>query len=209
MTWKDYIKLPEFFRISGKEVDEFLSVFDWDNGITLDVGCGYKNVTRSIQNLGGKVITLDMEKSFKPDIIADAKSLPFKNKSIDFLISDGLLEHFDDDDVLKILKEEDRVYRRRVINMMPKNVWWNRILEWVQRTPNVFWRDKVEWNIVFCFVFRACVIGTRSMKRLYAFAIAPMENLHARQTRHAQTEEETKDEGEEKAGNLSVLWEDN
>ena len=122
------IKIPEFLSMSRKELDGFFSNFDW-GGIILDSGCGYKRITQSIEKLGGKVITLDNDKSLRPDIIADARFLPFKNKIIDMLITDGLIEHFDEMDLVRIILEEARVFKKIVINIVPKDTWWNKVLE--------------------------------------------------------------------------------
>jgi SAM-dependent methyltransferase len=174
--WDNYPKIS----ISRKEVDDFISIFEW-NGITLDLGCGYKRISEKISSLGGKVFTLDRERKFRPDILADVKHLPIKNKSVDFVVTDGLLEHFNDDDLIRVLKEEERVFKRRVVNIMPKNIWWNRLLEFFQMTPKVYWKDKDEWNIVSALVFSNVLIGFRGLRRLYVFIISPFtleERIH-------------------------------
>jgi hypothetical protein len=56
---------------------------------------------------------------------------------------------------------------------MPKKIWWNRLLELFQMTPKVYWKDKMEWNIVFAVVFRNVLIGFKGLRRLYVFIISP------------------------------------
>jgi hypothetical protein len=177
MSWKKYIKLPNFLRVSSKEVNEFLKLFEWNNGTILEEGCGYKNITKNIENLGGRVITLDIEKAYKPDVIADARFLPFKDRSINYLITDGLLEHFENKDLAKILSEEQRVFNHIIINIIPTNSWWNRILEHFQGTPKVYWRDKIEWQFIFAVAVKSSmknfIVGTTYLKRLNIFTIMP------------------------------------
>jgi SAM-dependent methyltransferase len=169
-------KPPEWMSISREELDSFFAHFNWKDGITLDMGCGFKRVSKTIEKLGGKVITLDIDQCFKPDIKADAKFLPFKDNSIDFLITDGLLEHFDGDDLTRIIKEEGRVCKKRVVNIIPKNVWWNRILEHIQGTPKVYWKSKFKWNMIFAeLLFDVGLIGTASLRRLSIFVTVPLQ----------------------------------
>jgi SAM-dependent methyltransferase len=50
-----------------------------------------------------------------PAVCGDALSLPFGDRSIDIAVCSQLLHHFRDDDAVRLLRELDRVARRRVI----------------------------------------------------------------------------------------------
>jgi len=173
-------KIPEWLSISRRGLDNYFSNFIWRGNI-LDMGCGYKRVSESIKKLGGKTITLDIEKKYRPDVIADARHLPFKDNSIDTIITDGLLEHFDKSELGKIISEEIRVFNNRLINIIPKDTWWNRILEYLQGTPKVFWKKKVEWQFIFSVNLMSklnnFLAGTTSLKRLHIFTIVPFRSI--------------------------------
>ena len=173
-------KIPEWLSISRKELDDFFSNFIWRGNI-LDMGCGYKRVSESIKKLGGKTITLDIEKKYRPDVIADAKHLPFKDNSIDTIISDGLLEHFDKSELGQIISEEIRVFNNKLINIIPKDTWWNRVLEYFQGTPKVFWKSKVQWQFIFSVnlmnELSNFLAGTTTLKRLHIFTIVPFKSI--------------------------------
>jgi ubiquinone/menaquinone biosynthesis C-methylase UbiE len=60
---------------------------------------------------------LDLKAEFiKSNVL---NKFPFKNKSFDCVFSSGLLEHFNDKEIIKILKESKRVSRKLVISLMP------------------------------------------------------------------------------------------
>lgn len=54
-------------------------------------------------------INLDMDKSQKPDIVADAEYLPFKDNSFEIVYASGIIEHFPHTKTKKVLKEWRRV----------------------------------------------------------------------------------------------------
>lgn len=47
------------------------------------------------------------------------KKFPFKDKSIDWIFSSGLLEHFNDEEIEQIMKESSRIAKKGVITLVP------------------------------------------------------------------------------------------
>lgn len=86
-------------------------------GHILEVGAGKAWLSQLLRTEGWKTVALDLD----PDIVranfhkvnnyilGDVYKLPFKDKSFDVIISCGLVEHFDLNDVQKIVSEMFRV----------------------------------------------------------------------------------------------------
>jgi predicted SAM-dependent methyltransferase len=68
--------------------------------IALDIGCGERKVAFE----GYKVMTVDVRPEINPDYVADAKSLPLDDESIDLIYSSHVLEHFGRNDVGEVIK---------------------------------------------------------------------------------------------------------
>jgi ubiquinone/menaquinone biosynthesis C-methylase UbiE len=95
----------------------------------------------------------------------DAENLEFEDGSFDLVVSDGLLEHFENPE--KVLFQQARVTKKYVVNFIPKSTFLNKILEILQKTPQVFWRSKQEWVSLHEKYFKQ--VETRELKRLWAF----------------------------------------
>lgn len=61
-------------------------------GKILNVG-GSRGRSKLYLSSGVKVITVDINKKFKPDVVADVQKLPFKNNTFDLVIALELFEH--------------------------------------------------------------------------------------------------------------------
>lgn len=70
----------------------------------LEIGCGEKKVF-------GDSIALDIRKTSKVDVIANAQNLPFATNSLDHIYCDQVIEHFSHRDVGDVLREWARVLR--------------------------------------------------------------------------------------------------
>ncbi len=150
--WEKYLKLPEFLRVSGNDVEKtLLGIGLKKGGKVLDIGCGYGRISSFLKDQGFDVTAIDkddkMVESTKTlgirSFSMDATNIKFKKDSFDLVVTDGLLEHFKNPD--PILKEEKKVTKKYVVNFIPQDTKINRILEVIQRTPGVYWRTREYW----------------------------------------------------------------
>ena len=148
MNWSNYLKIPNFLRISGKDVENVLLNLKLRKGSkVLDVGAAYGRISIFMRDMGYEVVPLDRdanmvkflkEKGFDA-VLMDARHMRFKNNSFDLIITDGLLEHFKNTkDIEKTIREEIRLSRKLVVNFVPSNIFINSILEKVQRVPKEY-----------------------------------------------------------------------
>ena len=95
----------------------------------LDVGTGLADIPAAISRLartrGASVMTIGLDEAF--DLLKTASghlttamrgsalSLPFRDHSVDVVMCSQLLHHFADEDLARIIRELDRVARRRVV----------------------------------------------------------------------------------------------
>lgn len=54
-------------------------------------------------------------------VVADAFNLPFKGSSFNFCFSQGFFEHFENNDIKRLIKEQTRITRRLVIFNVPSD----------------------------------------------------------------------------------------
>lgn len=87
----------------------------------LDVGCGLGILVRRLRKDGIEAIGVDFasilkEKFWGKDelyfLIADAKQLPFKDKSFDLVFSSDFFEHIPEEEIDIVLKEMQRVGKK-------------------------------------------------------------------------------------------------
>ncbi|MEM4213736.1 MAG: class I SAM-dependent methyltransferase [Candidatus Methanomethylicaceae archaeon] len=71
--------------------------------LTIDIGCG--------DNKRGD-IGVDIRKTRCVDIIADARFLPFKTESFDYVFSDQVIEHFSHREIKNIMLEWIRILKK-------------------------------------------------------------------------------------------------
>jgi len=95
----------------------------------LEVGTGSGNLSIFLSHLSYNVVSVDNNDSvlriaqhnnanYKGEVTfkkADAFNLPFDDDSFDVCFSQGFLEHFADDDIRKLLREQLRVSRKVVL----------------------------------------------------------------------------------------------
>lgn len=70
----------------------------------LDIGCGEKKRAGAIG--------LDLRRTVSPDVIADARMLPFRDELFDFVFSSHVIEHFSHREVTGVLAEWVRVLKK-------------------------------------------------------------------------------------------------
>jgi len=79
----------------------------------LNIGCG-ENKEISFLNLNEECeqVNVDVRPEVSPDIICDARVLPFEDSSFDIIYSSHTLEHFGRNEIFKTLKEWYRVLKK-------------------------------------------------------------------------------------------------
>lgn len=86
---KSYLFIPKMlFRKSIRELGYVV------RGKTLDIGAGLKPFQGYFES--SEYITLDMDRSLKPDIIGSILALPFPDQSLDSIVCLEVLEHIPD-----------------------------------------------------------------------------------------------------------------
>lgn len=83
----------------------------------LEIGVGNKTVSDYLKKIGIKVTTCDFDKNLKPDVVADARKLPFKKDSFDIVLCAEVLEHIPLRDFKRALEEIKRVGKSAVITL--------------------------------------------------------------------------------------------
>ncbi len=170
--WDSYVKLPEFLRISGKDVEETLMGLGLEKGAkVLDLGCGYGRIAVLMKEKGFDVLGVDSSQKMVDNAkgkfdcaLMDAEHLKLEDNSFDLVLTDGLLEHVEKPE--KILSEEFRVSRRWVVNFIPQATLFNKIMEVPAGSPKVFWRTPEYWLEKHNAHGKT---GHRKLKRLDAF----------------------------------------
>ena len=150
MSWNKYLKIPNLFSPSRKEVDTVL--LSYGPCSVLDVGAGYGRLSKLLQQNGFTVTSIDNNEKMVTHLrkerlkaqLMDARKLKFPSNSFELVVTDGLLEHFEDP--FPIIKEEARVTRRWVLNLVPRKMLLNAVLEKVQRVPMEHRRSEEEWH---------------------------------------------------------------
>lgn len=94
----------------------------------------------------------------------DARKLGFASNSFDLVITDGLLEHFDDP--IGIIREEARVTRKSALNLVPRKIVINELFEKIQRVPKEHRRSEAEWQSIHTRFFPK--VSVRKLSRLLA-----------------------------------------
>jgi SAM-dependent methyltransferase len=112
---KDYDTLPRFISYFY-QID---SILREKPGNILIVGIGNNLVGDYLKKRGLPVKTCDFDKTLKPDVVADIRSLPFKDNSFDVAVAFEVLEHIPFKDIEKALNELRRVSRKAVIISLP------------------------------------------------------------------------------------------
>jgi len=118
-----YLKLFEAHRLTAL-VDKEIQ----DNWTILDAGCGRSPLLKKIKK-GTYKVGLDIyepyifesKKQLIHDdyILGDVRALPFESNSFDCAVSIEVLEHLNKADGLKMIKEMERVARKKIILTTP------------------------------------------------------------------------------------------
>jgi ubiquinone/menaquinone biosynthesis C-methylase UbiE len=118
--WKEYIdKLPDYPQFKSKWERQLVEIIHQTipkADKVLEVGCSNGCWLRWFRNIyGSEVYGIDNHTiGFSKDIdfrIADARDLPYPDRSFDVVFSLGLLEHFKKEERFRILSEQRRVLK--------------------------------------------------------------------------------------------------
>lgn len=90
----------------------------------LEIGKGTGTLQTIMKAGGYEYYTADIEKSLKPDYIADIVDLPFKNKTFDTVCAFEVLEHLPFSEFGKALSEMRRVSKKYVVISLPYAVFY-------------------------------------------------------------------------------------
>ena len=133
-----------FKKITRKNLDKFLERHATTKRV-LDIGSGGSSYHRFFPNR----LSVDIDPDRKPDIIADAHNLPFKDDEFEFILSTEMLEH---------VKDPFQVERelRRVLSSGGTLVLSTRFVFPLHDTPHDYWRYTKyglmelfkEWDII-------------------------------------------------------------
>lgn len=93
-----------------------------DDATFLDIGAASGDTAREILATykGARVVSLDtnatnMEQAAEPKVLADAFALPFGRGSFDYVVSSLFLHHFEDDEVVELLRSFYVTARKGII----------------------------------------------------------------------------------------------
>jgi len=118
-----YSPAREYPLLPTKKIEKLVS--EYSNGLCLDAGCG-KGVY--FDSFKGEVIGLDVTLSFLKEITAkdknylilgDIRFLPFRDRIFDFILCSQVIEHLQEHEARKAIRELERVARGRVQVDMP------------------------------------------------------------------------------------------
>ncbi len=121
-----YIKM--FKKITRAKLDLFLKEHATSDKI-LDIGSGGSSYDRYFPNR----VSVDIDPKRKPDVIADAHNLPFKENEFNFVLSTEVLEHVKDPKT--VIAEMKRVLKPR-----GKLVLTTRFIYPIHDAPHDYWR---------------------------------------------------------------------
>ena len=85
----------------------------------LEIGVGNKTVSDYLKRTGVEVTTCDFDHSLEPDVVADARKLPFESDRFDLILACEILEHIPFSDFENALSELKRVSSETVILSVP------------------------------------------------------------------------------------------
>ena len=85
----------------------------------LEIGVGNKSVSDYLTKIGFRVKTCDLDKSLKPDVVANILNLPFKIDSFDVVLCAEVLEHLPFKNFSKALSNIHKVSKKYAIITLP------------------------------------------------------------------------------------------
>ncbi len=115
-------------KLTRRDLEKFLEKYKTDK-IVLDIGSGGSSYDRFFPNR----LTVDIDPTRKPEVIADAHHLPFENNSFEIILCTEVLEH-----VKRPQEVIDEFYR--VLIPGGRVILTTRFVYPIHDAPNDFWR---------------------------------------------------------------------
>jgi len=138
LSWSKYynkdVKINEFLGNLYSHKEFLTCILNYEPKKVLEIGCGTAGMSIFLSYLGLDITAIDNDKNLlkkQKEIIkkfnsrvnlqyADAFSLPFKDNSFDLVFHQGFFEHFSNQEIYKLLKEQLRV-SKIVVFSVPNN----------------------------------------------------------------------------------------
>ena len=98
------------------QIEEILSLKPSE---VLEIGIGNRFISKYLRERGVNIVTLDIDKELKPDIVGSVLDIPFQDKSFQLVACYELLEHLPYRDTAKALSEISRVSKEYIILSLP------------------------------------------------------------------------------------------
>ncbi len=118
--------MNDYFNFDYEDKNRWMSywhqiteISDFQPESVLIVGKGSGLVSEYLKLSGIKTVTLDIDESLKPDIVASVLDMPFKDNEFDAVLCAQVLEHLPYEDFNRALSEIKRVSRNHVIISLP------------------------------------------------------------------------------------------
>ncbi len=127
-----------FQKITRKHLEEFLKKYATAEKV-LDIGSGGSSYNRYFPNR----LTVDMDPDRKPEVLADAHCLPFKDGEFNFILCTEVLEHVKDPK--KVIGEFNRVLAKGGTVILT-----TRFVYPIHDAPHDYWRF-TEYGLRYLF----------------------------------------------------------
>jgi 2-polyprenyl-3-methyl-5-hydroxy-6-metoxy-1,4-benzoquinol methylase len=112
---RDYDKLESFVSY----YNQYNLIKSLNPKKILEIGVGNKTLSNYLKIQKFNIKTVDIDPKYKPDVVGDVRSLPFKSKSFDCVVAFEVLEHLPFNDFKLALKELSRVSNGNLIISLP------------------------------------------------------------------------------------------
>ena len=152
---KNYFRASWKFQVDPKRLEELTNkVMDLNPTSVLDVGCGRGYLLKRLRPFGVKVKGTDFSEAGvslakdKDITVADAKNLPFKDKTFDLVISTDFFEHIPEEDIDKVYNEMKRVSERVAARIATKEECDKENAYHLTVKPLAWWTEKLPGIII-------------------------------------------------------------
>ena len=123
-----------------RQIDEVLKLKPTN---VLEVGVGNGLVTHYLKSCGFQMITLDIDKELKPDVVGSVEKMPFDDNSFDVILCAEVLEHLPFEKFPKALSELKRAAKKFVVLSLPHWGWTFRFCLKIPLLPPI----RILWKI--------------------------------------------------------------